>query len=618
MVTFLRLYNDLSKAIADSLKALGVTADFSLFQPSDDGHGDLSTNVYFLLSKFGNGDGALADNLIKEIKQRVGPIVSVERHSSGYINFRLNPSALDEFLRTVIREAGFPMEPISRQRVTIEHTAVNPNKALHVGHARNLVLGDVMYRSLKRGGWDVEVLNYIDDTGVQIADIILGFKELGFSLDPAGKKFDHYCGDDVYVGVNRALESDEVLREKRSHILRELEDGGPISSFAAQLVKRILDEELKTSWALGAHYDLLNWESHFLLGGYWRDMFELLLAKGLIVKETSGKYQGCWVLTGDNGENKVLVRSDGTAVYTAKDLAYAGWKLGLLNDHMGYDVYARQPDGTNLLTTTLGGSSANTGFRAADETIIVIGQEQRPIQEMIARTIERIDKRKRYRILAYGAVALSNDTAARMGFKVEGSIAHMSGRSGLYINVDDLLSLLEKTALEEVENRNPNAIDKPEIARGVALGAIRYSILRQDLDKLMVLDMESALRLDGDTGPYIQYTLARAKKILRKVGEPAEDVYIERVLSAEERNLLILLFKYDYILKDVVDNLTPNKLAIYARKLAVSFNTFYERRRILGEPDAQTRNSRLAIVKAYELIMGDIFGVLGLPVLEEM
>ena len=286
-------------------------------------------------------------------------IGGVEAHDSGYVNFRTNWGLFaSELLASMLKPEGGVLDldaPGARKRVAIEHTNVNPNKALHIGHARNLVLGDSLVRTMKRLGHEVQTLNYIDDSGAQVADVIVGLKFLHLSdKAPEGVKFDAYCGDVVYTKVNQVYERDPSLKEKQRLVLKEIEKGsGEISEYAEKIVSQILAAQLQTCWRLGARYDLLNWESHILKTGMWREVFEELKSKGIAVLETEGENAGCWVVKDKElGDDKVLVRSDGTVVYVAKDIPYAAWKIGLVGDQFSYRVYGTQPDGSTLWSTT--------------------------------------------------------------------------------------------------------------------------------------------------------------------------------------------------------------------------------------------------------------------------
>ncbi len=343
--------------------------------PSDPSLGDLSSAVALRLAKMlRRKPSEIAEDLartIDAISERHF-VSAVEAHKSGYVNFRLNWNKFAYEALKEILEASEParLDAGKGMKVAIEHTNVNPNKALHVGHARNLVLGDSLARIMKKLGYAVEVLNYIDDSGAQVADVIVGFKFLGISdVAPKGVKFDVYCGDSVYIKVNQEYERDPALKEKQRFVLREIENGsGEIAEYTRKIVDRILHDQLLTCWRLGARYDLLNWESHVLQSGMWDTLFERMKRTGLAVYQTEGENRGCWVLNDkESGEEKVLVRSDGTAVYVAKDIPYAAWKIGLTPDPFAYDVYGVQEDGTELWTTTTGrGRRRHPKFGGAD------------------------------------------------------------------------------------------------------------------------------------------------------------------------------------------------------------------------------------------------------------
>lgn len=582
-------------------------------EPTDPSYGDFTTNAAFIISKtFKISPYEAAKDLLYKIKVSKEDI-SGEAHPSGFINFKLTDSFYLKFLNEIIKNKGYGEINISeKKRIIIEHTSVNPNKALHVGHARNVILGDTLYRLFKRLGHQVTVLNYIDDTGVQVADLIVGFKYLGYSLE-SNDKYDHYCGDVVYVNANKAIEESAELKNKRSEVLRDLEKGGEIYRFARPIIEKIVREQLKSTWKLGARYDLLNWESHFVHGGYWKKMFDLLKEKGLVKFVTEGKHKNCWVLL----DKKVLVRSDGTAVYIAKDLTYAAWKLGLIPDDFYYYAFATQPDGTKLYSTSLTGNLKSL-YTPADEAYILIDQRQLPLQNLIKETLKALSATKEYKVIAYGLVALSKSTAEKIAkSKIEKDIVHMSGRSGIYYNLDDLMSAIQQVALKLINERNPTLSEKEEVASKVAIAAIRYSLMRPDLDKQIVFDINEALKLEGDTGPYIQYTYARASKILEKANMEVS-LLDQLILSEEEKQLLLQMAKYDYYIFKAYFSTSVTSLANYAHELASAFNVFYEKKRVLDEQDETLRKMRLALVYAYKLIIADVMNVLGLPELKEL
>ena len=631
------------EALLAAAKARGYQlAEVELLRPPNPELGDLSSPVGLRLAReTKKAPGVIARELAETIDSSATwrLIGGVQAHDSGYVNFRTNWGLFAyELLVSVLRPEGGVLDlgaPGAKKLVAIEHTNVNPNKALHIGHARNLVLGDSLVRTMKRLGHKVQTLNYIDDSGAQVADVIVGLKYLHISDEaPEGVKFDAYCGDTVYTKVNQVYERDPSLKEKQRLVLKEIEKGsGEISEYTERIVSRILAAQLQTCWRLGARYDLLNWESHILRTGMWREVFEELKSKGIAVLETEGENAGCWVVKDKElGEDKVLVRSDGTVVYVAKDIPYAAWKIGLIGDQFSYRVYGSQPDGSTLWSTTSkrssgpeAGSPTHPEFGGADLAISVIDSKQSRLQKVVSRVLERLEGKESERYLhrAYEVVALSKKSAESLGMTVEKEFVHMQGRKGIYINVDTVLDALKNKSAEETKRRNPERSDEwvDSVADGLAVAAFRFELVKQDPDKMIAFDLESSLRLQGDTGPYLLYSYARASRILVKSGakEPAiSEATAAKLKHPKEVALLKLISTYDKSVMEAERYLSPKEVATYAHSLAATFSEFYEAVQVNSEPDASLREARLAMIAGFRVILKDALGLLGIKALEEI
>lgn len=612
---------------AESLGHPDLVVDVGL--PPNPSYGDLSSAAALRLAReLGQRPREVALKMADWIMRQSEDyryVASVTAHPGGYLNFTLNYA---RFGRDAIKEAS-ELDKLGQgtvgkgKTVAIEHTNVNPNKALHIGHARNLVLGDSLVRVMRRLGYEVQALNYIDDSGAQVADIIVGYKFLGISDQaPPGVKFDTYSGDNVYTRVTREYAVSPSLKEKQSLVLREIERGkGELADYARAVVDRILKAQLETCWRLGASYDLLNWESQIVHSGMWSELFGSLKQKGAVKYETEGPNKGCWVIPDpETGEQKVVVRSDGTTVYVAKDIPYAAWKIGLVGDPFSYVEHSRaQPDGRVLYTTSLEGGSRDLKFGSADLAISFIDSRQSHLQRIVASVLETIESgaASRYLHRGYEVVALSKRAAKQLGFEIEGEFAHMSGRKGLYINVDAMLEVLKKKAFEETRKRNPTESDAwvEDVSEALAVAALRYELLKQDLDKLIVFDIEDSLKFEGDTGPYLVYTYARARRILDKTrGVPRiDEESASKMTTPQERSLVKKLAMLDKALKAAGEYLSPREVAKYSHELSATFNEFYEKVQVNREQDPGLRDARLALVEAASRVLAQAMELMGIP-----
>jgi arginyl-tRNA synthetase len=606
--------------------------DLEVETPSDSSFGELSSAIALKLSRqLKKPPSIIAEDILRLILKRRNKhlIASVEAHKSGYLNFKVNWSRFNfETLQEISEEEMLSKpEVASRKVVTIEHTNVNPNKALHIGHARNLVLGDALARIMDQLGHSVQVLNYIDDSGAQVADVIVGFKFLGFIDEaPLGTKFDAYCGDFIYTKVNQEYERNTSLKEKQRFVLQEIEKGGgEISEYTRKIVKKILADQLKTCWRLGARYDLLNWESHILRTGIWENVFNEMKRKGIARLEREGENKGCWVLSDKEvGDEKVLVRSDGTVVYVAKDIPYAAWKIGLVKDPFQYDIYNDQPDKTLWTTTIEQGRKKHPKFGFSDLAITVIDVRQKNLQRIVGRVLERLageSKSKRYIHRGYEVVALSKKSAESLGIKTDKEFVHMTGRKGIYINADKVLDALKKRAAEETKKRNPELSSEEIdlIAERVALAAFRFELLKQDPDKMMIFDIEESLKLEGDTGPYMLYSYARARRIIEKSGDkPRVEEGAAMLIDPKEKELIKHLSMFDEFVIEAGEFLSPKEIARYAYKISSLFNEFYESVPVNTEERESVRIARLALVDAFTKVVKESLGLLGITCLERI
>jgi len=635
-LSFREFKEQAKRAVKEALRKLGypIGIEFYLGEPSEEVYGDLAANIAFLLAKhLKEPPLEVAQKIASEIKFSEDSLIEgVTADPPGYINFKLNYNRLAEKLLPNLRsiEQVKPIDLGKGIKVTVEHTSVNPNKALHIGHLRNVAIGDVIYRLLKESGYDVKVLNYIDDSGAQIADVIVGFLFCNFQPEaPPGEKFDHYCGDTVYVKVNEMYEQNPALLEKQKQILKELEDpNSEVTRLARKITTRILGEQLKTCWRFGARYDCLNFESHIIHSKLWERLFEELKRRGIVKFVEEGRLKGCWIVEvegEEEGEEKVLVRADGTATYVAKDIPYAAWKLGLVDDPFLYVEYTKQPDGTTLWATDLEQGYKKPDFYGAEKSIVVIDVRQSRLQRIIKSILKQIageGVEERYVHLGYAVVSLSPQTAKEMGFTEEEHLLHMSGRKGIYLNADDVLDALKRKALEETVKRNPGESMEwcERVSDSIAVAALRFDLLKQDLDKIVVFDLNRALRLEGDTGPYILYSYVRASRILEKASEEGLASLTDKptITEPSERRLLKGLSKFDLVVEEAVKTLSPKTLARYAIELATLFNNFYESAPVLNCPDEEVRVSRLMLVSAFRAVLGKTMDLLGLPLVERM
>jgi arginyl-tRNA synthetase len=628
-MTFKSILDEIENNLNKILSDLSISdVDFSV-EPAKPGFGDVSSNVSFLLAKqLKKSPKEIAEMLSTKYSDCTSTLVlKSESHPSGYLNFFANWDKLSQLIlsESYLDTCG-DVEIGNGSSVVVEHTSVNPNKALHIGHIRNIIIGDTISRILEKAGYKVNVLNYIDDSGLQVADIIVGFKHFGYAQEPSdGKKFDHYCGDDVYVKTTQKYEADSSLDEIRKNVLKELEDGdSETAKFGDKITRRVLAAQLETCWNFGVTYDCLNFESQIIRSGLWSGIFEKLKEMKLVEFENEGKNGGCWVIRGDGKEeDKIIVRSNGTATYIAKDIPYAAWKLGLLEDPFNYEKYEKeQPNSRVLWQTTLKETDKISKNFTGEKVVTVIDSRQARLQKIITTLMGKFKSvPDAYNHLGYESVTLSSDTAKTLGLETDGKQAQMSGRKGLYVSADSVYDILKKKTKEETKKRHPEMDDSEieTIAHSVSVGTIRYEMIKQDLDKIITFDLTKSLSLEGDTSPYIQYTHARASRILEKSGRtPTIEVDFTLLNAKSELDLIKNIGLFNIQVRDAANNLSPKVIAKYCYDLAVSFNSFYEKSKVLDLGDVELENSRICLVNSFKIVLEKSLDLLGIQAPDRM
>ena len=573
-----RLRDHLTKVIA-TLYALEPSSLTSLVldYPPNRELGDLGTPAAFELARrLRKAPRVIAQEVAAAFGTLPG-IRQVTAAPNGYLNFSLERPAF------LLDRLSSPPSSVNAGagKAIVEHTAINPNKAAHIGHLRNSALGDTLVRVLRFSGIPVEVQNYIDDTGVQVADVVVGFRVLeNMSFADVHKvadssRFDYYCWD-LYARVTEWYGEDKARLEVRAQTLHDIEHGGNENADIAALVAdRIVRCHLKTMARMNVDYDLLTWEGDILRLKFWAQAFEVLKAKGAVYLRTDGRLAGCWVMpiqdepestSNSQGANspvsnsrlpsespseaeddieereKVIVRSNGVVTYVGKDIAYQFWKLGLLGRDFQYRVFAERPNGPLWATTSADGLPNHPSYGGAAFVYNVIDVRQSYLQKLLKQALIAVghpEGAQRSHHFSYEMVALSHATARELGYalapdsdEAKRPFVEVSGRKGLGVKADDLLDIVIRKAREEVVKRSPEASEEEtlQIARLIGVAAVRYFLIKFSRGKVIAFDLEEAISFQGETGPYIQYAIVRINNIFRKLQE--RDGLDERALVA--------------------------------------------------------------------------------------
>jgi arginyl-tRNA synthetase len=615
--------------------------------------GDLALPIAFELARrLRKAPRAIAQELAAELGAIEG-VSRLEAAPNGYLNLFLDRGA---FIAGWCQPGGShpPAEGANPTggKVIVEHTAINPNKAAHIGHLRNSTLGDTLVRLLRFQGLPVEVQNYIDDTGVQVADVVVGFTSIegrdlasvqALANDPS-VRFDYYCWD-LYAKVTEWYDGDKTRLEIRGRALHAIEEGGnDLAAMGATVADRIVRYHLATMARMNVDYDLLTWEGDILRLHFWATAFEQLKARQAVFLRTEGRLSGCWVMpigdtagppavataapdttaeSEDDAEQreKVIVRSNGTVTYVGKDIANQFWKFGLLGRDFHYRVFATRPDGRPLWATTSTpvDDVGPPAFGRASAVYNVIDSRQAYLQDLLKQALETIgfeEQAAHSTHFSYEMVALSHATARALGYEADPDgkpFVEVSGRKGLGVKADDLLDRLIENAAAEVTTRNPEVSpgERRQIAEAIAIAAVRYFLVKFTRGKVIAFDIDEALSFEGETGPYLQYAAVRAQNILVKLAErdgvtPAtlvarlsslDRATIESGETADELwGLVLEAARLDEIVDTSVRSLELSVLAKFAFGLAQSFNAFYHRQPILKEEREDARLWRAAAV----------------------
>ena len=650
------------EGVAISLKDFLGIEEVPLNVPPRREMGDFSSAICLSLAKERRQSPMeIAKKIAEHLRLNCPPfILEVSVSPPGYLNFKVDwPALARELIPQILerRDLFGRSDSIEKEKVFIEHTSVNPNKAMHIGHLRNAVLGDTVARVLKWLGFSTEVCNYIDDTGLQVVDVVTALLYLDSPFFVEGtsdfrtiwakvtkdQPLDYFCWD-LYARFQSELENNSSLLEKREEVLHKIEGGShPISSFAKELAKKIVQAHLETVSQLSIFYDLLNWESDIISRGFWEATFEILKEKGALRFEAEGPNEGCWVVpfggivkTGEGVKSldKILVRSNGSVTYTGKDVAYQLWKFGLVKKDFLYKHWGMQSNGRLLWTTAPDGETGDRisrRFGHAERVINVIDTRQSYPQQVVSECLRQVgfEKEAEQSIhLAYEVVNLSPQAARLLGMEEtdEKKSVAMSGRSGTGVKAKDFIQRVKQKVIEKAEHGLEEGT-----ASALAAGAIRYYLLKFTLESQIVFDFDEALKTTGDTGVYLEYAHARACSILRKAEERKIDLHwrnncIPTQLTETEKGLLDALSRLSSAVTRVGKTLRVSQLTEYAFDLATSFTNFYEH----PDPGADVQTPfihlqdeglqifRLSLVKAFREVMANILDLMGMPTLERI
>jgi arginyl-tRNA synthetase len=617
--------------------------------PPDLQFGELATPIAFELArKLRKAPKMIAAEIVAALGHLEG-FAGFEAAGSGYINARLDRASGARLIasgESLVRPAG-------GIHSLVEHTSINPNKAAHVGHLRNAILGDTFVRLLRASGQKVDVQNYIDNTGVQVADVVVGFQHLEgktvadarhllADLKSKGERIDYYCWD-LYARTSQwyeqGTEEENAARKKlRYATLHELEQGGNETSEIAELISTaVLRRHLETMLRLDIEYDFLPRESEILHLKFWDAAFEQLKKTGVLYFENEGKNKGCWVMTrpgaetteGETNEDaKVIVRSNGTVTYVGKDIAYHLWKFGLLGKDFGYKRFFTYPDHECWITAETG-EQDHPHFGGAQAIYNVIDSRQSDPQANVIQALRGMgytEQADRYTHFGYEMVALTPRCAVELGYTVSDEdmvrpYIEVSGRKGFGVKADDLIDKLIAATRAEVDARQTGGAEaeagRQKIAEQIAIGALRYFMLKFTRNSVIAFDFKDALSFEGETGPYIQYAVVRARNIFRKAGTTPEAelaklagvVELDSYLQGEDAQDIWALWlraaRRTLVLEQAIASSEPAILAKHAFQLAQEFNNFYHRHNILKEenPAKQTFLLATAAVALRELIV---------------
>ncbi len=635
-------------------------------QPPNSALGEFALPVAFDLARtLKRAPRQIAGELGKALPPVAG-FESFEVAGAGYINCKLDRTAA---VIGSARGAGEDPDPfaVSGLHCLVEHTSINPNKAAHVGHLRNAILGDAFVRLLRAAGARVDVQNYIDNTGVQVADIVVGLMRLeGYDLSgvrrllgqlqDGNRRVDYYCWD-LYARVSQWYEAEaeeiERRRQVRLETLHAIEEGGNETAGIAELISTaVLRRHLETMLRLGIEYDLLPRESEILRLKFWDVAFAQMKQKGVLYLEAEGRNQGCWVMaragSGESGatpradgpdeDAKVIVRSNGTVTYVGKDIAYHLWKFGLLGRDFEYAPFFAYPERSCWISAEHG-IAGHPHFGAAQAIYNVIDSRQTDPQANVIEALRGLgyaDAAKHYTHFSYEMVALTPRCALELGYQLAAEDAgrpyvEVSGRKGFGVKADDLLDRLIEAAQQEVDARHPQRAgeERATIARQIAVGALRYFMLKFTRGSVIAFDFREALSFEGETGPYVQYAVVRARNIFRKGGISAAEALEELPaagigphLRGEEGSeiwdLWVSASQLSLTLEQCIATAEPAYLAKHAFRLAQLFNNFYHRHHILHEEDADRRRLLLATAAVVERELVRALAWLGIEAPEAM
>ncbi|MGB7284708.1 MAG: arginine--tRNA ligase [Candidatus Acidiferrum sp.] len=663
---YLTLTNRLREALALHIQqTYAVTLAIVLDRPPKIEMGEAASPVCFELAKrLKKAPRAIAQEIASSLPKIEG-IARVEVAGGGYLNAYFDRAALWSDLSSLVTRRS-PLLPQEKSgKVIVEHTSINPNKAAHIGHVRNAVLGDTMARVLRHAGHPVQVQNYIDNTGVQVADVVIGFLDMerrtpvSVKMFAMERRFDYYCWD-LYAKVTHFFEEDKArAAELRGRTLKAIEeDRGEEAEVAQVVADAIVTLHLRTMARLGISYELLARESEILHLKFWDAAFEKLKSAGVIQLATAGKMAGCWIIPwkeensgasaeateksedDENTQDKIIVRSNGTVTYVGKDIAYQLWKFGLLGKDFNYRKWPNVPEEETVWATTALKSDPTAPHFAEPAVAVynVIDTRQSYVQDVVAEALRRLghaEAADKSIHLSYAFVVLTPRCAAELGYELTPEEAkqpfvQVSGRKGFGVKADDLIDKLEAATLAEVQQRHAemSEAEQKQTAHAIAVGALRFFLLKFTRNAIIAFDFKDALSFEGETGPYCQYAVVRIRGIRRKgVEAGATNVAVTQetaaaLFSGPDGNglweLLLSAGSLDHAVEAAIAAQEPAFVAKYAFQLAQQFNNFYHKHHILTEPDEQKRAFLLRLTELVESRLVETLSLLGIEALEKM